>query len=144
MEQYLLFIIFLFKGVQTQPLKIRISLGGSALFAVNTSALLGLGANKNAILLRMKTKKKNVVLLLMALAVGLLLPMTIKAQQNYDGSRGLFMRGANVENNNCDGSVGLGGATQENPTEVPLSSGIIALMAAGISYATIKRKEDKK
>ena len=54
------------------------------------------------------------------------------------------MRGTNVENNSRNGSIGLGGATQENPTDVPLGSGIMVLVAAGIGYVAIKRKEGEK
>jgi len=82
-------------------------------------------------------------MLLMAFGVCILSPITMDAQQAYDGG-GLFQRGARNENNNRNSGVDLGGATQENPTEVPLGNGITVLMAAGIGYATMKRKEIKK
>ena len=119
-------------------------MGGSALFANFRTKPFEPKVNKNTTSLRMKQIKKNAILLSMALATGLLCPMTIIAQQDYDGSRGLFMRGTNVENNSRNGSIGLGGATQENPTDVPLGSGIMVLVAAGIGYVAIKRKEGEK
>lgn len=90
-----------------------------------------------------KFKKKDMVTS-MALMVGLLLPMTMNAQQNYNDSGGLFMRGPKVESNNRNNSVSLGGATQENPTDVPLGNGILVLVTFGLSYASIRKKEDKK
>jgi len=48
-----------------------------------------------------KTKKKSFVIS-MALAVGLLVPMTMNAQN--DGSRGLFGRGFDASESTRDGS----------------------------------------
>ena len=93
----------------------------------------------------MRKVKKKALVLSMALAAGLLVPVTMNAQ-DYDGSRGLFGRGFAAEDaasNNRDGGIGLGGAESEDPTS-PLGSGILVLVAAGAGYAALKRKEDKQ
>lgn len=42
------------------------------------------------------------------------------------------------------GGIGLESATQENPTNAPLGSGIAFLVVAGVGYTLLKRKEDKQ
>ena len=84
----------------------------------------------------------------MAMAVLMLLPLTMTAQ--YDENRfglqpwfgsSLLGRESNRDGN---GNISLGSATQEDPTETPLGSGIMFFMTAGIGYAIMKRKEDQK
>ena len=92
-----------------------------------------------------KTKKKALVLS-MALAAGLLVPMTMNAQS--DGSRGIFDRGFSASESNRDGG-GMewqgGGMTPQNPNEeAPLGSGLMLLVAAGAGYAALKRKEEQQ
>lgn len=43
---------------------------------------------------------------------------------------------------NRSGGIGLGDAVEENP--LPLGSGIVILVGAGLGYAAIKRKEETK
>lgn len=62
-----------------------------------------------------------------------------------DGSRGLFGMGPKSTESNRDGEgMGLGGATEENPTGAPLGNGIAVLVAVGAGYVLVKRKEDKQ
>lgn len=95
----------------------------------------------------MKNKMKTIMLSLV-MAVALLSPLCINAQEG-----GLFGLGnkATEQNDNYGmmkggyrggEGISLGGAESENPT--PVGSGIIVLMAAGAGYALLKRKEDKQ
>ena len=97
----------------------------------------------------MKQSKKTLkaFVLSMAMAVLLLLPLTMTAQ--YDESRyglqpwfGSSMMGKENGGGNRDEGVGLGGAENENPT--PVGSGIAILTAIGAGYALLKRKENKQ
>lgn len=98
-------------------------------------------------------KKHKKTLKAFALFLGLL--MLTATQLNAQHGGGVFARGGNTDNGdnaslmNRDGAgiengVGLGGATTENPTEVPLGSGIAILVAAGVGYTLLKKKEDKQ
>jgi len=44
---------------------------------------------------------------------------------------------------NRDGSIGIGGAEQEDPT-APVGSGLLVLTIAGAGYVTLKNKEAKR
>ena len=94
-------------------------------------------------------KKKN--LLLTFLLAALILGGGAKAlaqslfgkessQSNYDYStHQSLMRG------DSEAGFDLGGVTnKENPTDAPLGSGIVMLMAAGAGYALLKRKEEQQ
>ena len=83
------------------------------------------------------------------------LSMLTATQLNAQNGGGVFARGGNTDNAdnvsmmNRDGAgiengVSLGGATTENPTEAPLGSGIAFLVAAGVGYTLLKKKEDKQ
>ena len=94
-----------------------------------------------------KNKKEKALALSLMLTMGLMSPLATNAQQYYGGNRGLFGRGINIENSNRDGGMEWsdGGMTPQDPTqEVPLSSELLILMAAGASFAALKRKEDKQ
>ena len=98
----------------------------------------------------------------MALVIGLLCPMMMCAQQDYDGNKGLFGRGNQTESNNRNrgvmewfggemerlggGMVWLGGGmiAQDPTEESPLGSGLFILMTIGAGYALLKRKDDKR
>ena len=86
-----------------------------------------------------KTKKKALVLS-MALAAGLLVPMTMNAQS--DGSRGIFDRGFEATESTRDGETSFTVNTQD--FESPLGSGIAILLVAGAGYAAMKRKEERQ
>ena len=94
----------------------------------------------------MRKVKKKALVLSMALAAGLLVPMTMNAQS--DGSRGIFDRGFEASESTRDGG-GMdwqdGGMTPQDPTtNAPLGSSLLVLVAAGAGYAALKRKEDKQ
>ena len=93
----------------------------------------------------MRKVKKKALVFSMALAAGLLMPMTMNAQS--DGSRGIFDRGFEASESNRGGGMEWqgGGMTPQNPNEeAPLGSGLMLLVAAGAGYAALKRKEDKQ
>ena len=81
-----------------------------------------------------------------ALSLGLAAMMLLATNLTAQNGGGIFERGFvsdNVESNNRDGGIGLGGAQSEDPTS-PLGSGIAILTAIGAGYALLKRKEDKQ
>ena len=153
-------------GVQTQPSEIRISLGGSALFAVYLLCLWGFEARQMFQSMGNKTKER---LLLLAMMLALLLPMNAQPDEPH----GLFGRGGNRDDISVSGGVmnqGFGatqggfinqgfGATDGNVTNqgfgathggitnqtfgTPLGSGLFVLLAAGVGYATLKTKRRK-
>ena len=89
---------------------------------------------------------KAIVLSLMMAT--LLLPVGVSAQD------GLFQRGITGEASSMNGKTSLLGRQNVETTgvinnqtfgqEVPLGSGVILLLAIGVSYIAIKRKEDEK
>ena len=99
----------------------------------------------------MKKRKKT----LKAFALFLGLSMLTATQLNAQNGGGVFARGGNADNAdnvsmmNRDGAgiengVSLGGSTTENPTEAPLGSGIAFLVAAGVGYTLLKKKEERQ
>lgn len=97
----------------------------------------------------MKTIGKTKALFLsVAMLAGLLLPSNLSAQ------KGLFHPEAENPNNNSilgrggdqNGMEWSGGGmiTQDPTQEAPLGSGLLILAAIGVSYATLKKKEDKQ
>jgi len=99
-------LYFVLQGVQTQSPEIRISLGGSALFANLRTMPVELKANKMVYSMRKNTRaklKRKDRWLLLALLLMLLLPLNMAAQQ--DGSHGLFGRGGNRDGIGDSGSV---------------------------------------
>ena len=93
----------------------------------------------------MRKVKKKALVFSMALAAGLLMPMTMNAQS--DGSRGIFDRGFEASESNRGGGMEWqgGGMTPQNPNEeAPLGSGLMLLVAAGAGYAALKRKEEQQ
>ena len=83
--------------------------------------------------------KREAIVLSLGLAAMMLLATNLTAQNGG----GIFERGFvsdNVESNNRDGGIGLGGAQSEDPTS-PLGSGIAILTAIGAGYALLKRKQ---
>lgn len=99
----------------------------------------------------MKTRKKTLKakMLSAAMAALMLSPMTMNAQYREDqyglqewGQTGLL--GKQGGGDKGDGGIGLGGTTNEDPTQAPLGSGIAILVVAGVGYTLLKRKEDKQ
>ena len=96
-----------------------------------------------------KKNTKNFVLLL-GLTAMMLLPTNLNAQ--YDGSRGLFVRGETADNvaySTRDGLLNInsntdGGISNDDFNETPLGSGIAILIGAGLGYMALKKKEDKQ
>jgi hypothetical protein len=94
----------------------------------------------------------------LGLAAGMMLPASASAQgvfgdmlDNYysekeqsSQSGGALLRGSNRDQYGSSLNGTLGGATQEDPTNAPLGSGIAVLVAAGAGYALLKRKEEAK
>lgn len=88
------------------------------------------------------------MLLVMAMSI------TVKAQDYYDGNKGLFGRGcssADLEysgtrdgllNANIDSNTG--GGIQNDDFGAPLGSGIVILLGAGLGYVALKKKEDEQ
>lgn len=112
-------------------------------------------------------KKKNLFLtfLLAALVLGGAVNSKALAQESFIGNqtgdnnavlnKGIMGRGNSVDNQDYFSRGGLlgdrsgtgftlGGAENENPTEAPLGSGVVLLMAAGAGYALLKRKEEQQ
>ena len=96
-------------------------------------------------------KKKRITLMVVAAMAILMLPTSgLNAQEGYQG---LFNRGAGDEvfedgimqrgNRSTISDNGL--FTNANfGEEAPLSSGIAVLLAAGLGYVALKKKEDKQ
>ena len=107
--------------------------------------------------MRIEKQKLKTVALMSALAV-MLCPTTVTAQ--YDGNRGLFGRGNEVDAApnrsllNPSGSDGITlqgfGENQDGITlqnfgeEAPLGSGWLVLMGAGLGYAALKKRKTTK
>ena len=73
----------------------------------------------------------------------------VSAQESLFGRENNGPRGGNHQESllrgTTNGSFTLGDVTNnENPTEAPIGSGIVMLMAAGAGYALLKRKEEQK
>lgn len=83
-----------------------------------------------------KTRKKNIVLA-MAMAVGMLLPMTVNAQD-------FFFRGGNDDYENRDGSesVSITTNTQNFGESAPVGTGLLIMTVLGTGYAFLKKQED--
>ncbi len=93
-----------------------------------------------------KKRKNEVILLSLLMAVALLLPFWVSAQD------GLFQRGASTE---VGRETEAGMLSQRNEAAgvinnqtfgqpVSVGSGIIILLAAGAGYEVLKKKEDEK
>ena len=98
-----------------------------------------------------KSRKRKAKVLSMAMLVALSLPLGASAQE------GLFSRGVSDEayygfggSKNSTSLIGNRDATtgvinnQIFGQEVPMGSGVLILLAAGMGYAALKRKEDEQ
>ena len=89
------------------------------------------------------TQKMKALVLALAMATSLLLPMTTNAQNG--GGDNWFRGGGDNYNDRSGGVSGVewNGMTPQNPTEqAPLGSGLLVLVAAGAGYVALKKKED--
>lgn len=85
------------------------------------------------------TQKTKTLVLTLAMAIGLLLPMTMRAQSG--GSDNWFSGGSdNYENR--DGVTAEIGITNQQMEQAPIGSGLLIMVFAGAGYALIKKKED--
>ena len=113
-------------------------------------ARLSLWAEKTQFMRNIKTKKRQEnVRLVLAMVVALLLPIGASAQ-------GLFQRGAANEERligDTEKTTGMLGNRSVETTGVinnqtfgqaPLGSGALVLLAAGVGYAVLRRKEEKQ
>lgn len=93
------------------------------------------------------TQKTKTLVLTMAMAIGLLLPMTMRAQSGGSdnffsgGSDNYQNRGGEAIQNQNFGNDNFGPAS-DNSVEAPIGSGIIILVAACAGYVALKKKED--
>ena len=84
-----------------------------------------------------KQKTLKALVLTVAMAAGMLLPMTMNAQ-NDD-----FFRGSDeMTNREAEAISVTGGITNQQFGEAPLGSGLLILVAAGAGYVALKKKED--
>ena len=86
-----------------------------------------------------KTTFLNFFVFSLIMELGMILPTTIAAQS--DG----FFRGGetgNYETRDGGTTMSLGGATNENPTQAPLGSGLLIMVAAGAGYAVARRRRN--
>ena len=97
----------------------------------------------------MKNKSLKTLVFSLGLAVMTLAANNLNAQN--DGSRGLFGMGANADNSENNGSRGMmdiNDNTSDGMTnqtfETPLGGGIAILLAAGLGYVALKKKEDEQ
>ena len=96
-------------------------------------------------------KTLKALTLSLVMATLMLLPLTMNAQYRENqyglqewGQTSLLGRQDGDGTRSSGGGIGLESATQENPTNAPLGSGIAILVAAGAGYALLKRKEEKQ
>lgn len=101
----------------------------------------------------MKNNNKSLkaVVLSIVLVAGMLLPAGACAQENSKWGGGLFGRGDSnesgwfrsmfdVEEDDLEGGIDNYGIGEE----VPMGSGIVILLGAGLGYMALKKKEDEQ
>ena len=92
-------------------------------------------------------KKLKSIVFAMVLVAGMLLPARGFAQEggglfgrgNSDESGGWFRGLLGLEEEDLEGDI-----TNDDFTNVPLGSGLAILLGAGLGYAALKKKEDKR
>ena len=102
-------------------------------------------------------RKLKSIVLSMVLAAGMMLPISVSAQDAetgggllgngklYDSDGGLFStRGLIYENEEEGFTNGNFGEPEPEYPEAPLGSGIAILIGAGLGYVALKKKEDKQ
>lgn len=96
----------------------------------------------------MKNYKKSLKTLVFSLGLAV---MTLAANNLNAQNRGLFGMGETADNSANSGSRGMmdindntsGGMTNQT-FETPLGGGIAILLAAGLGYVALKKKEDEQ
>ena len=91
------------------------------------------------------TQKMKALMLTLAMAIGLLLPMTTNAQNG--GTDGFFGKAGDENNDRVSGTNGLtmqGMTPQGTDSQAPLGSGLLVMVAVGAGYAILKKKEEAK
>ena len=100
--------------------------------------------------MKVKQNMRKALVLSLMLTLGAL---TAFAQDNYNGSRGLFGRGpgsGDLDYGNRDALINYnindntGSGITNNNFGSPLGSGIAILIGAGLGYMVLKKKEDKQ
>ena len=99
----------------------------------------------------MKNYKKTLksIVLSMVLAAGMMLPASVMAQEEGRGG-GLFGRGDIFESDGWfrgllnEEDEELEGDMTNQTFETPLGGGIAILLAAGLGYVALKKKEDEQ
>ena len=98
------------------------------------------------------TKRKlKTMVLMVAMAAGMLLPTTVSAQGLFNSSfghsgsggvsNGAFANSGSTEVTNESFGTNSGDVKNQNFGKAPLGSGILIMLAAGAGYATLKRKQ---
>lgn len=82
-----------------------------------------------------KTTFLKIFVLSLIMELGMIMPTTINAQ-----SDGFFRGGETGNYENRTEGMSLGKATPENPTTVPVGSGLLIMVAAGAGYAVTRRR----
>ena len=86
-------------------------------------------------------KKTNSKALLLGLVLGLMLPISVIAQQG-GGLFGLGKSSSDYDyngNRDGEGGVTIGGMQNDNPT--PLGGGLLIMLGAGVGYVALKKKK---
>lgn len=102
--------------------------------------------------MKRNTKSLKAIVLSMVLAAGMLLPAEGYAQENSKWGGGLFGRGAtedsdgwlrglfNLQEEEEEGEIDIYGIGEE----VPLGSGVVIMLAAGLGYWAINKKKENE
>ena len=101
-----------------------------------------------------KTKTLKTIVLSLGLAAGMMLPASASAQgvfgdmlDNYYAEKEAQSSqggGALLRGNDDPVQVSTSGSFYNEEFGAPLGSGVLLLLAAGIGYATLKKKEDEQ
>ena len=101
----------------------------------------------------MKTNKKAMKTLVFSLGLAAMTLTATNLNAQNDDCRGIFGRGASIENpeqgrktlfnKNTDRGAASGDITNQT-FETPLGGGIAILLAAGLGYVALKKKEDEQ
>lgn len=93
---------------------------------------------------KLKKMKKNIKIvrvlsLSLAMAIGILLPTAVQAQSD------VFFHGTGIEYTDRDmKEINLNITNADFGEEVPLGSGLLIMVAAGVCYFELKKKECKR
>ena len=99
--------------------------------------------------MKINKKKLKSIVFAMMVAAGMLLPVSVSAQETADRPGGLF---GTKEPLNSRGLFGIfekegedeGITNDDFGEQAPLGSGIAILLATGLGYVALKKKEDEQ